>query len=255
MHTKKGLMDQLEQAEIDRAGVLLCHFSMKSIGGVEGGADTVLDALSEYMQAGLLVIPSHTWNNVNEQSSVFDVEKTECCIGLLPELFRHRAGVVRSLHPTHSLCALGKGAEELLSGQEWFDTPCAPESSYGMLEKMNAQVLLVGVGFGRNTSIHCIEELADVPNRLTDKHQILYSVDSNGKKTTVPSRRHDNADSNLFVKLEPLMEQRGQLRHVAFGDADTLRFMDRDLFATTLELLRRDIDLFGDDKPIPLEWY
>ena len=45
---------------IDQNGTIIVHSSMKSIGEVEGGADTVLDAFSEYMKDGLLVFPTHT---------------------------------------------------------------------------------------------------------------------------------------------------------------------------------------------------
>lgn len=75
MHTKQSLMDQLESAGIDQHGTVLMHSSMKSIGEVEGGADTVLDALSEYMKDGLLVLPTHTWSSINKDNPKFYVEK------------------------------------------------------------------------------------------------------------------------------------------------------------------------------------
>ena len=45
MITKAALLEDLGRAGIDPHGMLLCHFSMKKIGPVENGADTVLDAL------------------------------------------------------------------------------------------------------------------------------------------------------------------------------------------------------------------
>ena len=56
MYTKDDLMRGLKEMNIDPRGTLLVHSSMKAIGPVEGGADTVLDALSEYMRDGLLVL-------------------------------------------------------------------------------------------------------------------------------------------------------------------------------------------------------
>lgn len=61
MITKAALLEDLGRAGIDPHGMLLCHFSMKKIGPVENGADTVLDALMEYMKNGLLIVPCHTW--------------------------------------------------------------------------------------------------------------------------------------------------------------------------------------------------
>lgn len=126
MITKAALLEDLDRAGIDPHGMLLCHFSMKKIGPVENGADTVLDALMEYMKNGLLIVPCHTWSNVNDENPVFDVRETKPCVGLLPDLFRRRKGVVRTLHPTHSLCVYGPRAQAFAEGQERFDTPCAP---------------------------------------------------------------------------------------------------------------------------------
>ena len=53
MYTKDSLMQQLEQLGVDRQSTVLIHSSMKSIGEVEGGADTVLDAFYDYMKEGL----------------------------------------------------------------------------------------------------------------------------------------------------------------------------------------------------------
>ena len=255
MICKETLMEDLSHMGIDPGGTLLCHLSMKAIGPVEGGADAVLDALSAYMKDGLLVIPGHTWDNINEEHPVFDSASTPVCVGMLPEIFRKRPGVIRSNHPTHSLCALGTDAENFCAGQEHFDTPCAPESCYGELERRNAQVLMTGVDFSRNTSIHCIEEVAEVPNRIGKNRQMLYWTDITGTIHALPSYRHENADSSLYVKIEPVMRARKQLRTVPFGNAKSLLFCEKDLFCTVLELLHRNIDLFGDDHPVPREWY
>lgn len=252
---KNSLINDLERAGIDRKGTLLVHISLKSVGNVEGGGETVIDALMEYMEEGLLVIPCHTWNSVNKENPVFDVKKSQSCIGIVPELFRKRERVFRSLHPTHSVCAYGAGAEEFIAGQEKFDTPCAPESCYGKLEKRDAQVLLIGIDFSRNTSIHCIEELAGVPNRLTNECEPLVVIDWEGHKIPCPSHRHHNANSDLYVKLEPVMYKRNLLEKVKFGEADALSFRQKDLFKTALEMLEKDIHLFDDDKPVPKDFY
>lgn len=65
--TKASLLQDLDNLKIAPHGTLLVHSSMKSIGDVEGGPDTVLDALSEYMNDGLLVLPTHTWASKNRR--------------------------------------------------------------------------------------------------------------------------------------------------------------------------------------------
>lgn len=128
MYTKEDLLKQLEDMKIDKKGTLLVHSSMKSIGQVDGGADTVLDVFSQYMKDGLLVLPTHTWAYINKNNPRFYVDKSPSCVGILTELFRKRPGVVRSLRPTHSVAALGKDAKEFVAGDEKCDTPCSRNS-------------------------------------------------------------------------------------------------------------------------------
>lgn len=255
IYTKQDLLLQLEKAGIKKDGILLVHLSLKSMGKLENRADTLLDALMEYKQDGLLVIPTHTWNNVTADSDTFDVTNTVSCVGITPEIFRKRAGVVRTLHPTHSLGVYGKGATEFAQGQEKFNTPCAPKSCYGKLIDQNAQVLLIGVDFGRNTSVHCIEEIAGVPNRLKEIAEQHTIIDKDGNKTTVQSYRHNNANSDLYVKLEPVMKKLDVLHEVQLGDALCLCFFEQDLLSVTINLLNKDIHLLDDDKPIDKSWY
>lgn len=105
-YTKKHLKEQLYQMGLNGTETILIHSSMKAIGDVEGGAETVLDAWMEYFKEGLLLLPTHTWKTVNESHPVFDSQKEPSCVGVLTNLFMKREGVVRSLHPTHSMAAL-----------------------------------------------------------------------------------------------------------------------------------------------------
>lgn len=125
-YTKQTLQQDLAAMGLTGTETILIHSSMKSIGAVEGGADTVLDALMEFFAEGLLLLPTHTWQSIDQDHPVFDVRRSPCCVGILPELFRQRPGVVRSLHPTHSIAACGRGAAEYLAGELENNTPCTP---------------------------------------------------------------------------------------------------------------------------------
>ena len=47
-YTRLELQNQLKEMDLYPTDTVLVHSSMKSMGEVEGGADTVLDALMEY---------------------------------------------------------------------------------------------------------------------------------------------------------------------------------------------------------------
>src|SRR5690625_450131 len=174
---------------IDSEGTIIVHSSMKSIGEVDGGADTVLEAFCEFMREGLLVFPTHTWAHINAEQPKFYVEETPTNIGILTELFRNYPNVIRSLHPTHSVAALGEGAEEFVAGDEQFDTPIARGSSWGKLLDRKAKILLVGVDLTRNTFINGIEEWMDIPNSLNDHYVPLVTVLQDVIKMHVASKR------------------------------------------------------------------
>lgn len=61
-YTKQTLQQDLAAMGLTGTETILIHSSMKSIGAVEGGADTVLDALMEFFAEGLLLLPTHTWS-------------------------------------------------------------------------------------------------------------------------------------------------------------------------------------------------
>ena len=167
MHTKDSLIAQLS-AMLPSDATVLMHSSCKSLGQMENGGDTILDALTEYFSRGLVVLPTHTWATVNDRQPVYDVLYTPVCIGLLPELFRKRPGVHRSWHPTHSVAAFGADAEEFVRGDENCPTPCARDSAWGRLYDRDAYVLLVGVELNRMTFFHGVEEWNGIPGRLKE---------------------------------------------------------------------------------------
>ena len=224
---------------------------MSKIGEVHGKADTVLDALSEYMADGLLVFPTHTWNQVNAKSPKFHVYETPSDVGVLSELFRQRPNVIRSLHPTHSVSALGKDALSFTSDNERFDTAIARESSYGKLLDRNGKILLIGVDLTVNTFIHGIEEWNNIPNRLREYPDDLRTVLSDNTEIPVPTKRHVSYDvSKNYWKVEQLLVEKGAIEYGKFGDAKVLVCDAVKITKYISEMLTIDPDIFGNSLPL-----
>uniref|UniRef100_UPI003FEDC1AF AAC(3) family N-acetyltransferase n=1 Tax=Lachnospira sp. TaxID=2049031 RepID=UPI003FEDC1AF len=266
-YNKQQLKDQLESMGLKGDETILIHSSMKSIGAVDGGADTVLDAWMEYFKDGLLLLPTHTWKTVNADNPVYNPYTTPSCVGLLTNMFMKRDGVIRSLHPTHSMSGYGKNAAEYLAGEEYNNTPCTPGGCYDRLKEVGGKVLLVGVGHERNTYIHSVEEVLNVPNRLSDMPMELvielqeesnnsgklppYNRDEGWKKHTdnklcrkVYVRKHYNAQqphiSEDFVKLNQIFLDSGVVRKVKFGDADSLLCDAKGMFNIVRQVIAPD---------------
>ena len=241
MHSKHTLISQLKHLGIDHGGTLLVHISYKALGEIEGRGDTVIDAFCEYMQDGLLVFPGHTWEQVGESNPVMDALHTPTCVGALTELFREREGVFRSLHPTHSLCALGTGAADFVAGDEHINSPCGKGGCYYKLWERDAQILLVGVNFNRSTYIHGIEEWDGAEGSISKKKTDMYVITVEGQRLYTPQYRHASPlGSETFCKLEAQAQSLGILSLGRLGDATTRLVRAKALRAMVAEQLKAD---------------
>lgn len=258
LYTKSDIMKELDNLGIQNTDVILVHSSMKSIGLTENGADTVLDAFIEYLSPGLLIFPTHTWAQMNEEYNVFNPMTEPSCVGILSNLFMKRPGVVRSWHPTHSVAALGKGAEEYVQGEEKRETPCPREGCWGKLYDLGAKILFIGCSLRRNTIIHGVEEWNGIPMRLTDHYQALKILTPDGRLLERPLRRHYHPlcdVSENYGKLELPLIKDGIAQIGRVGDAKTYICDVRKMVDLVTDFLKRNPDLFVDNRPIPTNWY
>ena len=69
-YTKLDLLQDLADMGLTGQETILIHSSMKSIGPVDGGADTVLDALMEFSGLGCCCCPPHLAHHQRGQPGV-----------------------------------------------------------------------------------------------------------------------------------------------------------------------------------------
>lgn len=243
---KSDLVRSFTEIGVRRGGMVLVHSSLSSFGTVRGAEHTVIDALLDTVgPEGLLVMPTHTWATVHAAQPVFHELLSPSITGRITESFRHRPSAVRSLHPTHSVAAIGPSAARFCRGHELYSTPCNRSSPYGRLVSGGGQVLLLGVGLESFTLAHGIEEWAEVP-WLFNRTEILHVITSNGTVLDVPARRHTDDpyyEERDFPSLEPLLQDAGAIRYGTAGKA-TLRLIDATRASDTLlPLLRENPDL------------
>lgn len=241
----RTLADAFRAVGVRAGGTLLVHSSLSSLGWVEGGAASVVDALRAVLgEEGTLVVPTLTFDTVTARQPVFHETLTPSIVGRVTEEVRARRGALRSLHPTHSVAAIGPGAASLVEGHHRWDTPCAPGSPFGRLVEREAQVLMIGVGLESFTMLHAFEEWAGVP-WLFNRTELLYSITRECEIHRVESRRHTDVphyEARDFPSLEPVLVGAGA---VAYGKAGTaeLRLVDAVLARNALvPLLEKEPD-------------
>ncbi len=244
MHTRQTLVNNLIAMGIKPTDTVLLHTSMKKIGLVEGGADTVLDALQTYLEPGLLVFPTLNWHILDKKPLMYDVNNTPSIIGILTELFRKRPNVHRSLNPTHSVAAIGQDAEAFVAGGDTDGTPLGIHSPWRKLVERDAWILMVGCDLTTCTFIHGVEEWCDIPDRLSELKE-FDTVLADGSRRTIHSRSHAGTPSPNYWKVQEGLEKVGLLRILPFGDAPTMVMRARELFCFVAGVLSQNPHLFN----------
>ncbi|MFA6947797.1 MAG: AAC(3) family N-acetyltransferase [Eubacteriales bacterium] len=252
MYTKNDLLHDIEKSGLRPDDTVLIHSSMKAIGEVDGGADTVLDAFSEYMSDGLLIFPAHTWKTITFENNLYDYRTEPSCVGILSNMFMKRPGVIRSLHPTHSVATLGHDAEDYVSGEENRSTPCSYEGCWGKLYDRDAKILFLGCGVACNTYLHGVEERCDIPDRLTPYEKPYRIVLRDGSIITRLHRRHhsefakDGDVSVHYSKIMPSFIENGCAHECRIGDADCTLADCVGMYEITSEQLGKNPLMFND---------
>lgn len=247
MHTKESLIYDLRKTDIQPKGNLLIHSSMKSIGEVLGGAETVIDAFMDYMRDGMLIFPTHSWSDKSLKDGIYDPRTEPSCVGILSNLFLKREGVVRSMHPTHSVAACGQGAIPFTRRDTEVYTPCPRFGCFGGLYDLDAQILFLGTSLSKNTYVHSLEEELNIPNRLNPNFRQIKIIETDGHVREIKLQGHyatfGDVSKNYDKLLKPMLKK-GIAKVYKIGDAVSYLISVREMRDWVITLLKDNPNLF-----------
>ena len=172
---------QIYELGIAPGDVVLMHSSFKALGTdktPEGFLLELIDALSD---EGTLLLPALTYESVTLENPFFSILDSLPCVGILPKTFMKMDGVIRSMHPTHSVCAFGANAKELTCEHIKDNTPVGPHSPFMLLTKYNGKILFVGDILHSCTFIHGLEEIVNAPYTMNKDMTEYRLTDAEGK--------------------------------------------------------------------------
>jgi aminoglycoside N3'-acetyltransferase len=195
---------------VSRGDVILVHTATRPLfyGAPEPGperydgmfpyAEAVLDMLLDLIgAAGTLLMLTDSdkhYIDVVQRGQVFDYRTAPSRRGLATELLRRREGAYRSLNPLYNVTGLGPRAEELV-GEHWRSSPYTMDehSPYWKLTRVGGKVVLLGVYYEVNSSIHLVEYMHPQEIRrplFFDRPVELRTVGYDGEVLTLPILRH-----------------------------------------------------------------
>jgi len=226
--------------------VLLLHSSLSSIGWVVGGPVAVIQALELVLGPnGTLVMPTHSgdlsdpkdWNNppvpeswkdiIRQTMPAFEPDLTPTRgMGRIPETFRKKNGVIRSNHPHDSFAASGTESE-FITNDHSLDFGLGERSPLARIYDLDGWVLLLGVNFENNTSLHLAELRADFPSKKVVEQS--GPIIKNGNRSWVPIKSLED-NTNDFMKIgRAYRKSGGRIKTGKIGNAKAELIPQRDL--------------------------
>jgi len=189
---RRHISEALNHVGLERGTTVCAHSSLGRLGHVVGGPDALIDALQDAVgQTGCLLMPTFplrkSMAEVIDSSVVFDVTRTSSQNGIVTEVFRKRADVTRSLHPTNPVAAWGRSASALLQNHEHSPTPYGPTTPYGRLAEIDDGFVLM-LETHVHSLLHHLQERVDFPNLFLDGLREIRYIDRYGAEQVMQTR-------------------------------------------------------------------
>ena len=133
---KDAIIKSLQELGIQKGDMVIVHSSFKSMGYVEGGAETVISAFLDVIGAeGTLVFPTLVQKDFENAYETWHMDKPSD-VGYLTEYFRKREGSLRSTFSSGAkICSTQVGE------------PMAPKRVRSFLPRSLKDTIFTGLSF------------------------------------------------------------------------------------------------------------
>ena len=244
---------------------VMLHSSLKSLGYVEGGPRTVIEALYEVISpGGTLIVPTYyqpggsILATCKMEGYFFDPRQHGTGLGALPAAFLKFPGVQRSIHPTHSVSAVGPQAGYVTGAHHLAPSIFGQGSPWQRCVELNGKILGLGITMGPVTFYHLLEDVVldefPLPVRMRETYR-LPCKDWNGIDLVVPvtpldpeyaRRRIDTPDrSDLRDYFWREFEQAGLLKVAHVGEAKSWCISARNFYDHLYSLMKAGITIYS----------
>ena len=237
-------------------GDLIIHGSISNIGKFDKPVSEFVNSWLQQLDltSQTVLVPALPYNTSMreylEGCTAFDVRTARNAMGAISSVISKLPGARRSVHPTHSVVAIGANAEAYVTGHELGDTPFGASSPYRKLTERHGKILMFGVGLNSVTCFHVYEDMmgAQMPVKvyLEQRFQIP-CVDASGKHLVVTTACHNPSVSAIreCERARDELMKAGAIVSYPLGESE-LSVVDARLFTITLlKMLAAGKSIYG----------
>ena len=233
---RSDVIRSLESMGLKAGNRVMVHSSLSSMGHVEGGAPTVLQAFLDVLgAAGTLMVPTFTHSGCQ----YYDPLLTPSLNGAITEAARSLPGAIRSLHPTHAVTVVGPDAEDLVE-DDLDRGALGRDSALDRLIKKGGHVFLLGVDHRANSSIHIGEDYAgdDRQASISPDHPKVVVLNHPQRGEEEVTLTEMMGSTIAFDRMEEVLRSRDQVVEGKIGEATCQLMKGEDIIAATVDILR-----------------
>ena len=238
MFTHDDLVAGFAKIELTPERVVMVHSSYKSLGGVDGGAEAVVDALREVVgPSGTLLFPNFTFESWTA-SHYFDIVETPSAMGIVGECARARPDARRTPHPMYSFAALGERKQDFVNCDDI--EAYGEDSVFALFHELNGTIVSIGLPWNSTFSMHhYIEYRIGCDYRRVKRFSgiyVGYDREARLKTYSMCVRRDFRVITDIAPGMDELFE-RGIIRATPVGDATVHYASARDFFDNMAEVV------------------
>jgi aminoglycoside 3-N-acetyltransferase len=261
MYSIEDLAIDFRRVGIFPGDTVMLHASVRAVGEVAGGADSIHLALkSALTNQGTLMMyascPRHydevgrgeltlaQEQDLRQKLPPFDplTARSARDNGALVEFLRTYPGSRTNNHVARFVF-WGKQADHLFSIQPW-NYALGSDSALERFLALDGKIVLLGSDHDAVTFLHYVEHVADIPQKRIARYHV--PVLQNGHRVWLPMEEFDTSDggahanwpARFFAKIVDGVLDRTGNRGGRVGDAMTYVLSAQELFAFTLPLMK-----------------
>lgn len=238
------------------SGDILMHSSVSNFGRFDCTVPELVDCILGVLdtKARTVLVPALPFASSTKEyldrCEGFDVRSAPNAMGSIANIVMRSSGALRSIHPTHSVAALGPSAVCYISDHHKEKTPFGRLSPFFRLQQERGHILLFGVGLGSLTSNHVYEDMLGsmLPFQIyLDSEYKVRCIDTHGGVLEVVTLCHSPIQTARCdpERARAFLLARGRIQSYPLGEAEIAVVNARDLTVTLLEMLAEGKSIYG----------